>query len=80
MLMDDGETPVLMDFGSACPARVEVHNRQEALKQQVRDTFGNEFYELKTNGVFILGYCCRTLYNALSSSRTFRCEDRDDIG
>lgn len=35
MLMDDGETPVLMDFGSACPARVEIHNRQEALKQQV---------------------------------------------
>ncbi|KAI7877899.1 kinase-like protein [Lichtheimia hyalospora FSU 10163] len=34
MLMDDGETPVLMDFGSACPARVEIHNRQEALKQQ----------------------------------------------
>lgn len=37
MLMDDGETPVLMDFGSACPARVEIHNRQEALKQQVSD-------------------------------------------
>lgn len=39
MLMDDGETPVLMDFGSACPARVEIHNRQEALKQQVSGFF-----------------------------------------
>lgn len=69
MLMDDGETPVLMDFGSACPARVEIHNRQEALKQQVSGTFGSGLYELKTNGVFFsLGYRCRTLYNALSSS------------
>ncbi|KAI8139518.1 other/NAK protein kinase [Fennellomyces sp. T-0311] len=34
LLSDDGETPILMDFGSACRARVEIHNRQEALKQQ----------------------------------------------
>lgn len=36
MLADDGKTPILMDFGSAIPARIEIHNRQEALKQQVR--------------------------------------------
>ncbi|KAI9316534.1 kinase-like domain-containing protein [Dichotomocladium elegans] len=34
MLTDDGETPILMDFGSACPARIEIDSRQEALKQQ----------------------------------------------
>ncbi|KAI7859366.1 other/NAK protein kinase [Circinella umbellata] len=34
LVSDDGETPILMDFGSACRARIEIHNRQEALKQQ----------------------------------------------
>ncbi|KAI9496663.1 other/NAK protein kinase [Zychaea mexicana] len=34
LLSDDGETPILMDFGSACRARIEIDNRQEALKQQ----------------------------------------------
>ncbi|KAI8991894.1 kinase-like domain-containing protein [Mycotypha africana] len=34
LLSDDGETPILMDFGSACPARVQINNRQEALHQQ----------------------------------------------
>ena len=39
LISDDGETPILMDFGSACQARVEIHNRQEALKQQVNTIF-----------------------------------------
>ncbi|CAO3609554.1 unnamed protein product [Cunninghamella blakesleeana] len=34
LLADDGVTPVLMDFGSACEARILIHNRQEALAQQ----------------------------------------------
>lgn len=34
LIADDGETPVLMDFGSACPARIHIENRQEALSQQ----------------------------------------------
>ncbi|KAF7725790.1 hypothetical protein EC973_009407 [Apophysomyces ossiformis] len=34
LMSDDGTTPVLMDFGSACKARVEIHSRQEALAQQ----------------------------------------------
>ncbi|KAI9343803.1 other/NAK protein kinase [Pilaira anomala] len=34
LIADDGETPILMDFGSACPARIHISNRQEALSQQ----------------------------------------------
>lgn len=34
LLTDDGETPILMDFGSACPARIPINTRQEALKEQ----------------------------------------------
>jgi serine/threonine kinase 16 len=34
LIADDGETPVLMDFGSACPARIHIDSRQEALSQQ----------------------------------------------
>lgn len=34
MISDDGETPILMDFGSACPARIHINTRQEALQQQ----------------------------------------------
>ncbi|KZV96554.1 Pkinase-domain-containing protein [Exidia glandulosa HHB12029] len=34
MLADDGTTPVLMDLGSAVPARVPIATRQEALMQQ----------------------------------------------
>ncbi|KAI8080767.1 kinase-like domain-containing protein [Gilbertella persicaria] len=34
LISDDGETPILMDFGSACPARVHIDTRQEALQQQ----------------------------------------------
>ncbi|KAI8374433.1 kinase-like domain-containing protein [Radiomyces spectabilis] len=34
MLSDDGQTPILMDFGSACQARIDIHTRQEALAQQ----------------------------------------------
>ncbi|KAI9022708.1 kinase-like domain-containing protein [Phycomyces nitens] len=34
LMSDDGVTPVLMDFGSACKARIEIHSRQEALAQQ----------------------------------------------
>ncbi|KAI8995008.1 Pkinase-domain-containing protein [Pilobolus umbonatus] len=34
LLADDGETPILMDFGSACPARIPIETRQEALSQQ----------------------------------------------
>lgn len=34
LIADDGETPILMDFGSACPARIHIENRQEALSQQ----------------------------------------------
>lgn len=34
MIADDGETPILMDFGSACPARIHIESRQQALSQQ----------------------------------------------
>lgn len=34
LIADDGETPILMDFGSACPARIHIENRQQALAQQ----------------------------------------------
>ena len=34
MLADDGTTPILMDFGSAAPARIPVPTRQAALTQQ----------------------------------------------
>ncbi|ORE02907.1 kinase-like protein [Rhizopus microsporus var. microsporus] len=34
LIADDGQTAVLMDFGSACQARIHIENRQEALAQQ----------------------------------------------
>jgi serine/threonine kinase 16 len=34
LLSDDGKTPILMDFGSARPARVKITDRQTAMKQQ----------------------------------------------
>ncbi|GAA5933799.1 uncharacterized protein JCM15063_000469 [Sporobolomyces koalae] len=34
MISDDGRTPILMDFGSALPARIEVPDRRIALLQQ----------------------------------------------
>ncbi|KAL8277388.1 hypothetical protein RQP46_010228 [Phenoliferia psychrophenolica] len=34
MIADDGTTPILMDFGSALPARIPVPNRSVALTQQ----------------------------------------------
>lgn len=34
LLSDDGKTPVLMDFGSARPARVDIVDKQIAMKQQ----------------------------------------------
>jgi serine/threonine kinase 16 len=36
MLSDDGKQPILMDFGSALPARIPVPNRQVALTEQDR--------------------------------------------
>lgn len=36
-----GQPPlaILMDFGSTCPARKEIHSRSEALQLQVRNSF-----------------------------------------
>ncbi|GAA5906129.1 putative serine/threonine protein kinase ENV7 [Sporobolomyces salmoneus] len=34
MISDDGVTPILMDFGSALPARIEIRDRRIALMQQ----------------------------------------------
>ncbi|KAI8641341.1 kinase-like domain-containing protein [Parasitella parasitica] len=34
LLSDDGRTPILMDFGSARPAQIEITDRQTAMKQQ----------------------------------------------
>ncbi|KAG2199806.1 hypothetical protein INT47_009419 [Mucor saturninus] len=34
LLSDDGKLPILMDFGSARPARVEITDRKIAMKQQ----------------------------------------------
>ena len=34
MLADDNATPILMDFGSALPARIPVPDRRVALLQQ----------------------------------------------
>ncbi|KAG6862521.1 hypothetical protein C0995_000069 [Termitomyces sp. Mi166 len=34
MVSDDGITPILMDFGSACKARVPIETRNQALLQQ----------------------------------------------
>ena len=35
MLSDDGQTPILMDFGSTIKARIQVDTRSQALAQQV---------------------------------------------
>lgn len=37
MLSDDGEVPILMDFGSTIKARLKVETRSQALSQQVRE-------------------------------------------
>ena len=34
MLADDNSTPILMDFGSALPARIPIPDRRVALLQQ----------------------------------------------
>jgi serine/threonine kinase 16 len=34
MISDDGSTPILMDFGSALPAKIPIPNRRIALMQQ----------------------------------------------
>ncbi|KAG6845468.1 hypothetical protein H0H87_008828 [Tephrocybe sp. NHM501043] len=34
MIADDGITPILMDFGSTCKARIPIENRNQALLQQ----------------------------------------------
>lgn len=34
LLSDDGKVPILMDFGSARPARMEITDRKTAMKQQ----------------------------------------------
>ncbi|GAA5946127.1 hypothetical protein JCM3765_000126 [Sporobolomyces pararoseus] len=34
MISDDGKTPILMDFGSCLPARIEIKDRRTALIQQ----------------------------------------------
>ncbi|GAA5996513.1 hypothetical protein JCM5350_004002 [Sporobolomyces pararoseus] len=34
MISDDGKTPILMDFGSCLPARIEIKDRRTALVQQ----------------------------------------------
>ncbi|KAG6887459.1 hypothetical protein C0992_012201, partial [Termitomyces sp. T32_za158] len=34
MISDDGITPILMDFGSACKARIPIETRNQALLQQ----------------------------------------------
>ncbi|KAG6851130.1 hypothetical protein H0H93_001010 [Arthromyces matolae] len=34
MIADDGITPILMDFGSACKARIPIEHRSQALLQQ----------------------------------------------
>ncbi|KAH0585240.1 hypothetical protein H2248_008484 [Termitomyces sp. 'cryptogamus'] len=34
MISDDGVTPILMDFGSACKARISIETRNQALLQQ----------------------------------------------
>lgn len=36
MISDDGKQPILMDFGSAIPARISVSNRSIALTEQDR--------------------------------------------
>ena len=36
MLADDGKQPILMDFGSAVPARLLIKNRSMALAEQDR--------------------------------------------
>ena len=58
LLSDDGKTPILMDFGSARPARVEVTDRRSAMKQQ-DDAAENcsmpyrapELFDVKTNSI-----------------------------
>jgi hypothetical protein len=35
MIGDDGQTPILMDFGSTVKARIKVETRSQALMQQV---------------------------------------------
>ncbi|KAI8393879.1 kinase-like domain-containing protein [Radiomyces spectabilis] len=34
LLSDDGNKAVIMDLGSACPARIPIHNKKEALREQ----------------------------------------------
>lgn len=41
MIADDG-TAIVMDFGSAIPARIKIETRSQALLQQVCFSFSDE--------------------------------------
>ena len=45
MIADDGEA-IVMDLGSATKARVAIHDRREAIAQQVRENFLLFLFEL----------------------------------
>jgi hypothetical protein len=49
LIADDGQTAVLMDFGSMCQARIHIENRQEALAQQVNSKISYNKFDGKNN-------------------------------
>lgn len=66
LIADDGQTAVLMDFGSMCQARIHIENRQEALAQQVKSKRSDNKFDGKIITIcFNAGYRCRALYYAL---------------
>ena len=76
MIADDG-SPILMDFGSAIPARIKVETRSDALLQQVL-SFS---CPIRANTERVpLGYCRRTQHDGVSRPGIIRCQDRCDLG
>lgn len=54
MISDDGKQPILMDFGSAIPARIPIKNRSAALAEQDRAA---EHSTMPYRGMFSVWSC-----------------------
>ena len=73
MIADDGITPILMDFGSAVKARIQIDNRSQALLQHVRATL---FPCIVISISVVVGYRRGTKHDGIPCTRTVRCENR----
>ena len=76
MIADDG-SPILMDFGSAIPARIKIETRSQALLQQVL-SFSCPIRANTERGP--LGYCGRTQHDGVSRPGIIRCQDWCNLG